>query len=133
MRVGSHHEQSAHAAERRVSANRGSRIRGCRDSVRVVRLALSALLLLSVVACRGGQTGRDTNGPDGLPKVIPYGVAQYDNPKPVSSLPPGVEATGGKLRGGGVAYGPPGDTMSPPALWIVKDGKVWKYTVDRAK
>lgn len=84
----------------------------------------------SAVAC--GQAGRDARGPDGLPKAIPYGVARYDHPTAVSSLPRGVERTGGTLRGGGVVYEPPGNSTSPPAIWVAKDGSVWKYTADKA-
>lgn len=98
-----------------------------------MRLALSALLFVLTTACGGTQMDRDANGPDGLPKVIPYGAEQnqYVSPAPVPSLPPNVEATGGELRVGGVVYAPPGDSMTPDAIWVVKDGKVWKYTVDR--
>lgn len=98
-----------------------------------MRHVVSALLLLLATACGVAQTDRDADGPDGLPKVIPYGAEQnqYVNPEPVPSLPPDVEATGGKLRVGGVVYAPPGDSMTPDFLWVVKDGKVWKYSVNR--
>jgi hypothetical protein len=70
-----------------------------------------------------------------LPAVIPFGgqsgPAFYDHPVKVSALPPGIVRTGGTLRSGGVAYAPVGgDSTTPPAIWILKDGTVWKYSLD---
>jgi hypothetical protein len=81
----------------------------------------------------GGTSTDDT--PAGLPAVIPFGglsgPAFYDRPVKVSNLPPGVTKTGGILRTGGVAYAPDeGGSRTPVAIWIVKDGNVWKYSLD---
>lgn len=85
----------------------------------------------AIAGCGGTSTRRT---PAGLPEVIPFGglsgPAFYDHPVKVSALPPGVVKTGGTLRSGGDAYAPRGDSTTPAAIWIVKDGTVWKYSLD---
>lgn len=85
----------------------------------------------AIAGCGGTSTQRT---PAGLPAVIPFsgpsGPAFYDHPVKVSALPAGVVKTGGTLRSGGDAYAPRGDSTAPAAIWIVKDGTVWKYSLD---
>lgn len=94
---------------------------------------VTCVVAAGAVAGCGGTSTEPT--PAGLPAIIPFGgvsgPAFYDHPVKVSALPPGVAKTGGTLRSGGAAYAPVGDgSKTPAAIWIVKDGNVWRYSLD---
>ena len=91
----------------------------------------SLVTLIGTLALAGcGQASPGNDRPDRLPPVIPYGSAVYDHPKELPRLPQGVVKTGGRLRGGGIAYAAD-NSLQPAAIWIAKDGQVWEYHLDQ--